>query len=169
MYVDRITEEKYRVLILGCRRRGRKRDGAFDHATGKGWVAAKKGAYHDALTKKRSRVVPAVVESTGGQCPALRAQMRRLEGRAKGAGASDRTSYGRTRASARSSRPAATSLSPASSSAARTLARPRSASPSTLATRVSSSSSQGARRARGTVLGVISFLLVTSDCERAGD
>ena len=96
------TEEEERVRILGCQERGLPRQGPMDHASGKGWVAAKKGAYHDALTKKRSRVVPAVVESTGGQCPALRAQMRRLEGRAKGAGASDRTNYGRTRASARS-------------------------------------------------------------------
>ena len=34
--------------------------------------------------------------------PALRAEMRRLEQRAKGAGASDRTKYGTSRCSARS-------------------------------------------------------------------
>ena len=65
-------------------------------------MAAKKGDYHDALVNKRSRVIPAVIESTGGLSPPLRAQMRCLEGRAKGAGASDRTKYGSTRASARS-------------------------------------------------------------------
>ena len=54
------------------------------------------------LVNKRSRVVPAVIESTGGLSPPLRAQMRCLEGRAKGTGASDRTKYGSTRASARS-------------------------------------------------------------------
>ena len=51
---------------------------------------------------------PAVInQATGGQSPALRAvcapryEMRRLEQRAKGAGASDRTKYGGTRCSAR--------------------------------------------------------------------
>ena len=65
-------------------------------------ITAKKGDYHDTLTKKRSRVVAAVIEATGGQSPALRAEMRRLEQRAKGAGASDRTKYGTSRCSARS-------------------------------------------------------------------
>jgi len=96
------TEEEERVRILGCKERGLPRQGPMDHATGKGWVAAKKGDYHDALTKKRSRVVAAVIEATGGQSPALRAEMRRLEQRAKGAGASDRTKYGTSRCSARS-------------------------------------------------------------------
>ena len=96
------TEEEERVRILGCKERGLPRDGPMNHTSGKGWVAAKKGDYHDALVNKRSRVVPAVIESTGGLSPPLRAQMRCLEGRAKGAGASDRTKYGSTRASARS-------------------------------------------------------------------
>ena len=96
------TEEEERVRILGCKERGLPRDGPMNHTSGKGWVAAKKGDYHDALVNKRSRVIPAVIESTGGLSPPLRAQMRCLEGRAKGAGASDRTKYGSTRASARS-------------------------------------------------------------------
>ena len=96
------TEEEERVRILGCKERGLPSQGPMDHTTGKGWVAAKKGDYHDALTKKRSRVVAAVIEATGGQSPALRAEMRRLEQRAKGAGASDRTKYGTSRCSARS-------------------------------------------------------------------
>ena len=33
----------YRVKILGCRKRGRKRDGAFNHTTGKGYVAYCRG------------------------------------------------------------------------------------------------------------------------------
>ena len=96
------TEEEERLRILGCQERGARSQGPMDHATGKGWVAAKKGDYADALLNKRSRVVPAVIEATGGLSPALRAEMRRLEGRTRGAGANDRTKYGCTRASASS-------------------------------------------------------------------
>ena len=90
------------MRILGCKERRLPRDGLMNHTSGKGWVAAKKGDYHDALVNKRSRVIPAAIESTGGMSPPLRAQMRCLEGRAKGAGASDRTKYGKTRISTRS-------------------------------------------------------------------
>ena len=96
------TEEEERVRILGCKERGLPREGAMNHINGKGWVMGRKGDYHDALTVKRSKVVTAVVESTGGQSPPLRSQVRRLAERATGNGAVDRTNYGRTRVSARS-------------------------------------------------------------------
>ena len=96
------TEEEERVRILGCKARGRPRDGPMRHDTGKGWVARRGGDYEDALVVKRSKVVPAVIESTGGQSPPLVSQTRRLAERAKGKGATDRTNYGRTRISARS-------------------------------------------------------------------
>ena len=46
------TEERYRILVLGARPRGRKQDGAFDHSTGKGWVKGVDGQYVDALKKR---------------------------------------------------------------------------------------------------------------------
>ena len=96
------TEEDERVRILGCKARGRERDGPMDHSTGKGWVAARDGHYRDALVIKRSTVITAVIESTGGVSPPLRSQMRVLEERIKGRGAVDRTVYGCTRISTRS-------------------------------------------------------------------
>ena len=77
------TEEKYRVLTLGCKERGRQRDGPLNHATGKGWVKGVKGHYHDALYVKRSRVVVWLVEATGGVCPHACAHGRRLAERAR--------------------------------------------------------------------------------------
>ena len=59
-------QEEERVRILGCKERGLPRDGPMNHTSGKGWVAAKKGDYHDALVNKRSRVIPAIIESAGG-------------------------------------------------------------------------------------------------------
>ena len=50
-------------------------------------MAARKGAYYDGIVVKRSRVVAAVIESTGGQSPSLRSQMRSLAERTKGKGA----------------------------------------------------------------------------------
>ena len=63
------TEEKYRVLSLGCKERGRQRDGPLNHETGRGWVKQVKGHYHDALYVKKSRVVVWLVKTTGGVCP----------------------------------------------------------------------------------------------------
>ena len=65
-------------------------------------MAAHKGAYNDGIVVKRSRVVAAVIESTGGQSPSLRSQMRSLAERTKGKGTSDSTNYGHTRISTRS-------------------------------------------------------------------
>ena len=97
------TEEKYRVNILGCKARGNKAtDRPFDHSTGAGWVAGRRGDYYDALVNKRSKVVPFIVESYGGIAPHSRAAIRRLARRATAKGARDRTIYGETRISTRS-------------------------------------------------------------------
>ena len=95
------TEEEYRVMILGCAERGRKSDGPFDHKTGRGWVKYQRGHYFDALAK-RSRVVPVIIEATGGISPHTRAHMRYLARRSTGKGATDRTRYGATRISTKS-------------------------------------------------------------------
>ena len=93
------TEESYRVMILGCKERGRKQDGPFDHTTGKGWVKGVRGHYYDALYVKRSRVVPVIVEATGGVTRHARAHIGYLARRSSGRGAIDRTRYGSARAS----------------------------------------------------------------------
>ena len=93
------TEEPYRVGILGCRRRGRKRDGPFKHATGKGWVKAAKGSYDDALFIKRAKVVPMIIEVFGGVTPHSVAQVYTLSRRARASGARDSTKYGTSRSS----------------------------------------------------------------------
>ena len=49
------TEEEERVRILGCKKRGLPTDKPMDHATGRGWVAPRKGHYYDALVVKRAR------------------------------------------------------------------------------------------------------------------
>ena len=87
--------------MLGCKPRGRQRDGAFDHATGRGWVKGSAGQYADAL-RKRSTVVAAIVEAFGGISSHYRAFIHRLAERSKGANATDRTRYGRLRGSTRS-------------------------------------------------------------------
>ena len=96
------TEEEERVRILGCKKRGLPTDKPMDHATGRGWVAPRKGHYYDALVVKRSRVIAAVIEATGGQSRPLSKQTRQLAKRTKGKGAVDRTNYGLTRRSTRS-------------------------------------------------------------------
>ena len=50
------TEEECRIKNLGCAARGRLCDGPVDSKTGKGFVAAVKGEYHDALHVKKNRV-----------------------------------------------------------------------------------------------------------------
>ena len=58
------TEEEYRLMVLGCRRRGRPQDKPFDPETGRGFAQAVEGQMHDALKNKRSNVVTFIVEST---------------------------------------------------------------------------------------------------------
>ena len=60
------TEEALHLKVSGCRERGRPSDGFFNHATGAGWVKAKKGDYHDAIRNKNNQVLPLVVEVYGG-------------------------------------------------------------------------------------------------------
>ena len=93
------TEEFYRVDILGTRRRGRPRDGPLDHKKGKGWVKARRGTYHDGLVLKRSKVVPFIVETTGGVSPHARAQVSAYARRAASKGKRDSTKYGQSRTS----------------------------------------------------------------------
>ena len=64
----------------------------------KGWVAAKKGQYHDALFVKRNRVVPMIIETLGGITPHARRAVRHLEHRVR-AKARDGTKYGTSRTS----------------------------------------------------------------------
>ena len=87
------------MLILGCKEMGRKSQGPFIHATGRGWVKQKDGQYKDALVRTRASVVPMIVETTGGLAPHSRRHCGYLHGRSKGKGAVDRTRYGRTRIS----------------------------------------------------------------------
>ena len=69
LYAFGNTEGYYRVKILGVKARGREgRDRPFSHATGRGWVRGKKGAYYDALRNKKATVISMIVESFGGNC-----------------------------------------------------------------------------------------------------
>jgi hypothetical protein len=96
--------KEYRVLVLGCKARGRQRDGAFNHSTGRGWVKGKAGQYADALQTllgggcHHRGVRRHLTRSTNH----YRAFIRRLADRSKGANATDRTRYGRLRGSTRS-------------------------------------------------------------------
>ena len=62
--------------MLGCRERGRESDGFFNHATGTGWVKARKGDYDDAQHVKKNQVVPMVVETFGGIARRAARQLR---------------------------------------------------------------------------------------------
>ena len=91
-------------VVLGCKARGRQRDGAFNHSTGRGWVKGKAGQYADALQTllgggcHHRGVRRHLTRSTNH----YRAFIRRLADRSKGANATDRTRYGRLRGSTRS-------------------------------------------------------------------
>ena len=74
----------------------------FNHVTGRGWVKEHKGQYVDAIFTKGSRVIPMIVEVTGGITPHALAQVSYLARRAKGGGPGrDRTVYGTSRTSSR--------------------------------------------------------------------
>ena len=60
------TEESLHLDIYGCRKRGCRADGPFNHATGRGHVEPKTGYYDDAITKKNNMVIAVIVESFGG-------------------------------------------------------------------------------------------------------
>lgn len=86
-------------MILGCREKGRQRDGPLDHSTGKGWVKAHAGSHRDAYIVKKSKVITGIVESTGGITPSFVSYISRQSKRAK---RRDGTRYGRSATSIRS-------------------------------------------------------------------
>ena len=92
------TEEHLHLDIYGCEKRGRSSDGPFNHATGRGHVAAKEGHYDDGIKKKNNMVVAVIVETFGGV--GTRA-MRAFKFAARRAGCKKRgrdgTKYSRTR------------------------------------------------------------------------
>ena len=55
-------------MILWVKRKGRKRNGALDHAIGHGWVKAKASKYAHALAQG-ARVTPVIVETSGAISP----------------------------------------------------------------------------------------------------
>jgi hypothetical protein len=92
------TEEHLHLDIYGCAKRGRRADGPFNHATGRGYVEAKKGHYDDGIKKKNNMVVAVVVESFGGigtrAQRAFKFAARRAGDKKRGR---DGTKYSRTR------------------------------------------------------------------------
>ena len=89
-------------MVLGVKGRGRKSDGPLDHWTGKGWVKAKDGQYTPAL-RRRQFVLPVIVErGFSGKDNHTKRHICLLGRTAEGAGAADRTAYGRHRGSPRS-------------------------------------------------------------------
>ena len=93
------THERYRMLILGTRRRGRKRDGPLNHKTGRGWVRYRTGAYEDGM-QKGARVTVLLTESTGAVSFDALKYVAYLSRRARGRKSRDSTSYGRSNTSA---------------------------------------------------------------------
>ena len=85
------TEEKARYDNLGCKPRGRRCDGYFNHKTGKGWVAGHRGHYDDALRVKKNIVCILLHETSSGFSPPSATKIRRM-GRAALSGV-DRTPY----------------------------------------------------------------------------
>ena len=74
------TEDEYKVLVFGTRRRGRRIDGPFNHNTGRGFVDDHVGQYHDAIYNKRNQVSLLLVEDGGGLGPGMQ---RVLKGAAR--------------------------------------------------------------------------------------
>ena len=64
-------------------------------------MKATKGHSHDARVNKKLRVILFLVEALGGICGRARRQCYALAERASGAGATDRTRYGKVRGAAR--------------------------------------------------------------------
>ena len=57
------TLEHLHRKILGTDARGSPADGPFDHSTGQGYVAERRGDYYDALKVKKLKVVPLVMDA----------------------------------------------------------------------------------------------------------
>ena len=60
------TEESIVVTNAGCKARGHPTEGAFDHATGLGWVARKTGVYHDGIHNKHNELRLVIANPLGG-------------------------------------------------------------------------------------------------------
>ena len=60
------TEERLLVDNFGCKARGAPTDGAFNHDVGEGWVQAREGCYHDALTVKKNTLKLLIGDPHGG-------------------------------------------------------------------------------------------------------
>ena len=86
------------IFLCGCKRSGRPRDGPLGHSTGRGYVAERRGDYHDAIVNKKNMVILVHVEPLGGIAPETMREIYRLGERCKGGGVRDRTKYGHTRA-----------------------------------------------------------------------
>ena len=97
LYAFGNTEEKYHLKVFGIRGVGREGDKPFDHTTGEGWIATRRGDYHDALHVKHNIVRLLLVEASGGVAPMGRRAIRALHQRARLKGAHDGTRYSRLR------------------------------------------------------------------------
>ena len=87
------TEEKFRLMILGCQESGRRADGPLNHWTGRGWVRFRRGQYYDAIYIKHNTVVCFIMETLGGIAPASAHHLRRLAKEAGMPGRRDGTVY----------------------------------------------------------------------------
>ena len=85
------------IKTFGCKQSGSPRDGPLDHSTGRGYVAVRRGDYHDAIVNKKNTVILVHVEPLGGIAPETMREIYRLGERCKGGGVRDRTKYGHTR------------------------------------------------------------------------
>ena len=88
------TEEGIYLHELGCRERGRPSDGHFNHGTGRGWVKAQHGEYHDALAHNR-KVALLLVETSGALGRHAARELRRAARSAHKKGGRDGTTYSR--------------------------------------------------------------------------
>ena len=95
------TAEHARHLTLGCEQRGRADQRPFDHATGTGYVARRRGHYHDALSHHR-HVVIVLVETTGAVHSDTVGMLYAWHNEARSEGHADRTVYGKARTATRS-------------------------------------------------------------------
>ena len=86
---------------LGCKERGTKGDGPFDHATGKGWVAPHEGKYSHALGQGRE-VWVLVAEVTGALDETFHELLQVCSAKARIPNHRDGTRYGMSRAATRS-------------------------------------------------------------------
>jgi len=88
------TEESYRVMILGTKRRGNPNDEPFDHDTGEGYVEQRDGDCVDAR-KRGKQIIPLIAEVFGGLSPHAARFLRQLSRVAAKHTSRDSTKYGR--------------------------------------------------------------------------